>query len=145
MTLVFQTVLSLFLCKLVWLISPGFSCCFTKNLGDLKLHVDLYRQSHGVHYHICIWVSCAVLFFFFFASKSFFLTPGNIHFEGINHTLVWIIFLAVIQLINHMKKPYVVMLSYHHHRHTSKTTVYGKPILWGRENKSSQTIMWLNV
>lgn len=80
--------------------------------------------------------------FFFFASKSCILTPGNIHFKGINHTAVWIIFLAIIQLINHMKKPYVVM-SYHHHRHTSKTTVYGKPIPWGRENKSSQTIMWL--
>lgn len=27
-----------------------------------------------------------------------------------------------------MKKPHVVMLGYNHHRHTSKATLYGKPV-----------------
>lgn len=45
-----------------------------------------------------------------------------------------------------MKKPHVVMLGYNHHRHTSKATLYGKPVfLKEKKNKSSQTIMTIFI
>lgn len=120
--------------------------CFISGWVSSSLSRELFRY---LNLNICWYSHCLfcnvdlkswILFFFFF----FCLITGVLK-PTIIKQLFSLLLSLVIQMINRMKKPHVVMLSYNHHRHTSKATLHDKAGPLEGEETRALRLQWLYV